>query len=100
MAESDAHGNEIADFFTLWIHAQIPAAHVRRGRPVPMRVCTQRPQWKQGQKEKLFYNLVSRLEINVAWNSPLSSNVPRQITRSSSLTWEASMLLTFLLPCS
>jgi hypothetical protein len=43
----------------------------------------------------------SRLEIRVAWSvAPFFSQVPLQITRSPSLTWLASMSLTFLLPCS
>ena len=42
----------------------------------------------------------SRLEIRVAWSVAPFSQVPLQITRSSSLTWLASMSLTFLLPCS
>src|SRR5882724_10912214 len=43
---------------------------------------------------------VSRLEIRVAWSTPSLSQVPVQITRSPSLTWLASILLVFLLPCS
>jgi hypothetical protein len=43
---------------------------------------------------------VSRFEILVAWRTPLSSKVPRQITRSPSFTWLASMVLTTLLLCS
>ncbi len=39
----------------------------------------------------------SRLEIRVAWITPPSA-VPLQITKSPSLTWLASMSLTFLSP--
>src|SRR5260370_8780745 len=45
-------------------------------------------------------HLVSRFEIEVACSMPSLSKVPRQITRSSSFTWLASMLFTVLLWCS
>src|SRR5439155_21368078 len=42
----------------------------------------------------------SLLEIRVAWSTPSLPKVPLQITRSPSLTWLASISLTFLLPCA
>src|ERR1700724_1603312 len=45
-------------------------------------------------------HLVSRFEIEVACSMPSLSKVPRQIKRSSSLTWLASILFTVLLWCS
>src|ERR1700720_1713706 len=40
-----------------------------------------------------------RLDIRVAWSTPLLSQLPSQITRSPSFTLVTSISSTFLLPC-
>src|ERR1700694_691786 len=56
------------------------------------------PAFQPGTGYELAY-LLSRFEIEVACSTPSFSQVPRQMTRSPSLTWLASMLFTFLLWC-